>query len=112
MTSTAPRIASDDRDVVRFPFSAVVGHDDLRLALLLNAVSPAVGGVLVKGPSGTGKSTAVRGLADLLPCEPRLAKRFVLWNKKIARDEPVADRPAAVQRSARCVGGAGNVSRS
>ncbi|MFE6228688.1 putative cobaltochelatase [Streptomyces sp. NPDC057854] len=51
----------------RFPFTAVVGMDDLRLALLLNAVSPAVGGVLVRGEKGTAKSTAVRALAGLLP---------------------------------------------
>jgi magnesium chelatase subunit D len=50
-----------------YPFSAVVGLDDLRLALLLTAVSPAVGGVLVRGEKGTAKSTAVRALADLLP---------------------------------------------
>ena len=49
MTSTVPRVAPNDGDVVRFPFSAVVGHDDLRLALLLNAVHPGVGGVLVRG---------------------------------------------------------------
>ncbi|MER6013053.1 putative cobaltochelatase [Streptomyces bluensis] len=52
---------------VPFPFTAVVGQDDLRLALLLNAVSPAVGGVLVRGEKGTAKSTAVRALATLLP---------------------------------------------
>ncbi|MGV9875644.1 putative cobaltochelatase [Streptomyces cellulosae] len=50
-----------------YPFTAVVGQDDLRLALLLNAVSPAVGGVLVRGEKGTAKSTAVRALATLLP---------------------------------------------
>jgi magnesium chelatase subunit D len=50
-----------------FPFTAVVGMDDLRLALLLNAVSPAVGGVLVRGEKGTAKSTAVRALSALLP---------------------------------------------
>jgi Mg-chelatase subunit ChlI len=44
-----------------------VGQERLKTALLLNAVNPPVGGLLVKGPSGTGKSTAVRGLADLLP---------------------------------------------
>ncbi|MFF9666142.1 putative cobaltochelatase [Streptomyces althioticus] len=50
-----------------FPFTAVVGQDDLRLALLLNAVSPSVGGVLVRGEKGTAKSTAVRALTSLLP---------------------------------------------
>ncbi|MBO7939474.1 putative cobaltochelatase [Streptomyces sp. S9] len=50
-----------------FPFTAVVGQDDLRLALLLNAVSPAVGGVLVRGEKGTAKSTAVRALSALMP---------------------------------------------
>ncbi|MDQ1709339.1 MAG: magnesium chelatase subunit [Frankiaceae bacterium] len=50
-----------------YPFSAVVGLDDLRLALLLNAVSPAIGGVLVRGEKGTAKSTVVRALATLLP---------------------------------------------
>ena len=51
----------------QYPFSAVVGMADLKLALLLNAVSPAVGGVLVRGEKGTAKSTVVRGLAELLP---------------------------------------------
>ena len=50
-----------------YPFSAIVGQDDLKLALLLNAVSPEVGGVLVRGEKGTAKSTAVRALAGLLP---------------------------------------------
>ena len=50
-----------------FPFTAVVGMDELRLALVLNAVSPAVGGVLVRGEKGTAKSTMVRALAAVLP---------------------------------------------
>jgi len=50
-----------------FPFSAVVGADDLALALVLTAVSPDVGGVLVRGEKGTAKSTAVRALTSLLP---------------------------------------------
>ncbi|MDF9812480.1 putative cobaltochelatase [Streptomyces sp. SPB162] len=50
-----------------YPFTAIVGMTDLRLALLLNAVSPAVGGVLVRGEKGTAKSTAVRALSSLLP---------------------------------------------
>ena len=50
-----------------YPFAAIVGMADLKLALLLNAVSPAIGGVLVRGEKGTAKSTVVRGLAALLP---------------------------------------------
>ncbi|MFF2654787.1 putative cobaltochelatase [Streptomyces sp. NPDC058045] len=53
--------------ITPYPFSAIVGQDDLRLALLLNAVSPAVGGVLVRGEKGTAKSTAARALPVLLP---------------------------------------------
>ncbi|HEY2520838.1 MAG TPA: putative cobaltochelatase [Streptosporangiaceae bacterium] len=50
-----------------YPFAAIVGMADLKLALLLNAVSPAIGGVLVRGEKGTAKSTVVRGLGALLP---------------------------------------------
>ncbi|MBO8190845.1 putative cobaltochelatase [Streptomyces oryzae] len=50
-----------------YPFTALVGQADLQLSLLLNAVSPAIGGVLVRGEKGTAKSTAVRALTALLP---------------------------------------------
>jgi magnesium chelatase subunit D len=50
-----------------FPFSAIVAMDDMRLALILNAISPAIGGVLVRGEKGTAKSTAVRALTTVLP---------------------------------------------
>ncbi|HEY0473986.1 MAG TPA: putative cobaltochelatase [Kribbella sp.] len=50
-----------------FPFTAVVGMEDLQLALLLAAVSPAIGGVLIRGEKGTAKSTAVRALTEILP---------------------------------------------
>jgi magnesium chelatase subunit D len=49
-----------------YPFSAVVGHDQLRLALVLCAVRPDIGGVLIRGEKGTAKSTVVRGLASVL----------------------------------------------
>jgi magnesium chelatase subunit D len=49
------------------PFSAVVGQDDARLALLLGAVDPGIGGVLLTGEKGTAKTTLVRGLAGILP---------------------------------------------
>jgi magnesium chelatase subunit D len=53
--------------LTQFPFSAVVAMDDMRLALILNAVSPEIGGVLVRGEKGTAKSTAVRALTAVLP---------------------------------------------
>jgi magnesium chelatase subunit D len=52
---------------LQFPFSAVVGSDDLALALILTTISPEVGGVLVRGEKGTAKSTMVRALASVLP---------------------------------------------
>ncbi len=50
-----------------FPFSAIVGQDDMKLGMLVTAVDPAIGGILVFGDRGSGKSTAVRGLSALLP---------------------------------------------
>jgi magnesium chelatase subunit I len=52
---------------LNFPFSAIVGQDEMKLAILCTAVDPRIGGVLVFGDRGTGKSTAVRALAALLP---------------------------------------------
>jgi magnesium chelatase subunit D len=65
-----------------YPFTKIVGQEEMKLALLLNAIDAAIGGVLIMGHRGTGKSTAVRALADLLPkiervraclyaCDPR-----------------------------------------
>jgi len=56
------------------PFSAVVGQDDARLALLLGAVDPGIGGVLLTGEKGTAKTTLVRALADILPSVTVVAK--------------------------------------
>ena len=50
-----------------YPFTAIVGQEDMKMALILNVINPALGGVLIKGEKGTAKSTAVRALAELLP---------------------------------------------
>jgi magnesium chelatase subunit D len=87
-----------------FPFSAVVGMEDLRLALVLNAVSPAIGGVLVRGEKGTAKSTMVRALAAVLPgvtavagcrfnCDPA-APEAACPDGPHERQAPAAARPA------------------
>jgi magnesium chelatase subunit I len=61
----APQVAGQVRRV--YPFSAIVGQEEMTLCLMLAAVDPGIGGVLVMGDRGTGKSTAVRALAGLLP---------------------------------------------
>jgi magnesium chelatase subunit I len=58
-------------EMLPFPFLALVGQMEMKLALLLALINPSIGGVLLIGPRGTGKSTAVRSLVDLLPQVPR-----------------------------------------
>ncbi len=93
-----------------YPFSAIVGQDDMRLAMILTAIDPGIGGVLVFGDRGTGKSTAVRGLAALLPpieavesCPVNSARLEDCpdWaelgsEKRIKRPTPVVDLPLGV----------------
>ncbi|MGV2828192.1 magnesium chelatase ATPase subunit I [Myxosarcina sp. GI1(2024)] len=65
MTATLPAPARTRRIV--FPFTAIVGQEEMKLALLLNVIDPKIGGVMIMGDRGTGKSTTIRALADLLP---------------------------------------------
>ena len=80
----------------RFPFTAIVGQTPMKRALLLNAINPRIGGVLVRGKKGTAKSTAVRSLAALLPevpvvpgcaysCQPGAPQDVCQWCHQAAR---------------------------
>jgi magnesium chelatase subunit I len=55
------------KNLTNFPFAAIVGQEEMKLALLLNVIDPKIGGVMIMGDRGTGKSTTIRALADLLP---------------------------------------------
>jgi len=62
---TENNVFETDRPV--FPFTAIIGQDEMKLALILNVIDPKIGGVMIMGDRGTGKSTTVRALVDLLP---------------------------------------------
>ena len=67
---TLPAATPEDaglNEPLPFPFLAIVGQKEMKLALLLGLINPAVGGILLVGPRGTAKTTAVRSLLDLLP---------------------------------------------
>lgn len=56
----------------QYPFTAIVGQENMKTALILNIINPLLGGVLIRGEKGTAKSTAVRALADLMPLIPKV----------------------------------------
>ncbi len=63
--ATDKKIQKSSRPV--FPFSAIIGQEEMKLALILNVIDPRIGGVMIMGDRGTGKSTTIRAVADLLP---------------------------------------------
>merc|ERR1719230_1621741 len=65
MTLEMPKVVDEERPV--FPFSAIVGQAEMKLALILNVIDPKIGGVMILGDRGTGKTTTIRALVDLLP---------------------------------------------
>ncbi|WP_017304271.1 magnesium chelatase ATPase subunit I [Spirulina subsalsa] len=67
MTATALQTPPTQTRRLVFPFTAIVGQEEMKLALLLNVIDPKIGGVMIMGDRGTGKSTTIRALADLLP---------------------------------------------
>ena len=73
-----------------FPFTAVIGQEEMKLALLLNVIDPRIGGVMIMGDRGTGKSTTIRALADLLPGIEVVASLSADWDRekgmKVAED--------------------------
>src|SRR4030065_2083344 len=69
--SKLPAEESGLAEILPFPFLALVGQLEMKLALLVALINPAVGGVLLIGPRGTGKTTAIRSLVELLPQVPR-----------------------------------------
>ena len=67
LSSLASPVGVTDNKRPIFPFTAIVGQEEMKLALLLNVIDPKIGGVMIMGDRGTGKSTTVRALVDLLP---------------------------------------------
>ena len=100
---------------VVFPFTSIVGQEKMKKALILNAINPQVGGVLIRGEKGTGKSTAVRALAELLPdievvqgcpfnCNPStLSEMCPLCRARVLSGGPESEKLIAEKRRTRVV---------
>lgn len=81
-----------------FPFLALIGQKEMKLALLLSLINPHLGGVLLIGPRGTGKTTAVRGLVDLLPHVRRSLCHYGCLEEDIEENSLDAVCPACAQK--------------
>ena len=84
MTSHNPHPSEHTVPNKHFPFSAIVGQEEMKLCLLLNVIDPRIGGVMVMGHRGTGKSTTVRALANVLPEIKRVAGD--VYNRETLKD--------------------------
>lgn len=71
-STTAKAPAAKKKSALAFPFTSIVGQEEMKLSLILNIIDPRIGGVLVMGHRGTGKSTTVRALAEVLPLIDRV----------------------------------------
>ena len=107
MTATAVFSVPGPAPEPRFPFTAIVGQTPMKRALLLNAINPRIGGVLVRGKKGTAKSTAVRSLAALLPqvpvvpgcpysCTPGAPQEVCDWCRQAGRSRSAAARQVRI----------------
>ena len=65
MVAVEKKGKKNDKQV--FPFTAIIGQEEMKLSLILNVIDPRIGGVMIMGDRGTGKSTTIRAVADLLP---------------------------------------------
>lgn len=77
----AATLAGKKKSGLAFPFTAIVGQEEMKLSLILNIIDPRIGGVLVMGHRGTGKSTTVRALAEVLPLIERV--RDDIYNRTL-----------------------------
>jgi len=77
---TADLIKKSERPV--FPFTAIVGQEEMKLTLSLNVIDPKIGGVIIMGDRGTGKSTTIRAITDILP------------EMEVVQDDPFNSHPS------------------
>ena len=83
MVAVAKKSVENERPV--FPFTAIIGQEEMKLALILNVIDPRIGGVMIMGDRGTGKSTTIRAIADLLP------------KIEIVKDDPFNSHPTDLE---------------
>lgn len=97
-----------------FPFSAIVGQELMKLGLILNVINPSISGILIRGEKGTGKSTVVRSLVEILPkikvfkddpfnFRPETEKKYYFEAKKIIGEDISSQDPEIIEREVRVI---------